>query len=72
MLFDHGVFLFEDLAAERTVRDIARSHEAVIDVAPAVAIPAAATPARDCILEVSVAVVLAHDFPSERRADPRE
>jgi hypothetical protein len=64
--------LIEDLATERSIRDIARSHEAVIDTAPAVAIPAAAAPARDCILKVAVAVVLAHDFPRERRADPRE
>ncbi len=62
----------DDLTAERPVRDIARAHELVIDVAPSVAVPAAASMTRDCILEVGIAVVLAHDFPRERRADPRE
>src|SRR5580704_1002766 len=61
-----------DPTAERPVRDIARSHEFVIYPAPAAAVPAAGAPARDCILKVGVAVVLAHDFPRERRADPRK
>src|SRR5258705_5813139 len=60
--------LIEDLATERSIRDIARSHEAVIDTAPAVAIPAAAAPARDYIFKVTVAVVLTHNFPRERCA----
>ena len=33
---------------------------------------AAAATARDCILKVSVAVVLTYDFPREKSADPRE
>ena len=71
MLFAHGL-LIEDLATERSIRDIARSHEAVIDTAPAVAIPAAAAPAGDYIFKVTVAVVLTHNFPRERRANPCE
>src|SRR5258708_21442976 len=66
MLFAHGL-LIEDLATERSIRDIARSHEAVIDTAPAVAIPAAAATARYYIFKVTVAVVLTDKFPRERR-----
>jgi hypothetical protein len=60
------------LPAERPVRDIARSHEFVIDLAPDAAGPVTAAPARDCIFEVGVAVMLADDFPRERRADSSE
>jgi hypothetical protein len=59
------------LTAEWPIRDIARTHEAVVDLAPDAAIPVAATPTRDCIFKVSVAVAMANDFPRERRADPR-
>ena len=70
--FRPWVFLVEDLTAERPIRDIARTHEAVINVAPDAAVPLAAALAGDCILKVGIAVALAHDFPRERRADPRE
>ena len=55
-----------DLTPERPIRDIARSHEAIIDVAPDAAGPVAATPTRDCIFKVGIAVVLAHHFPRQR------
>ena len=60
------------LTAEWPIRDIARAHEAVINVAPDSAVPIAAALARDCIFKVGVAVVMANDFPRKRRADPRE
>jgi hypothetical protein len=61
-----------DLTPKRPVDDIAGAHEVVIDAAPAVAVPAAAALTRDCILKIGVAIVLAHDLPRERRADPSE
>ena len=61
-----------DLTAKRPVRDIARAHEPVVDVAPSAAVPTAVAPTRDCIFRVDIAIVLAHDFPREWRADPRE
>jgi hypothetical protein len=61
-----------DFTAERPVRDIAQAHELVIDVAPDAASPVAAALTRECIFKVGVAVVLAHDFPRERGADPCE
>jgi hypothetical protein len=61
-----------DLTAEGPVRDIARAHELVIDVTPDVAGPVTAALTRECILRVGIAVVLAHNFPGKRRADPRE
>ena len=61
-----------DLTAKRPVSDIARAHEPVVDVAPSAAVPTAVAPTRDCIFRVDIAIVLAHDFPREWRADPRE
>src|SRR5882757_4862188 len=39
-------------------------------MAPAAAVPVAATPTRYRILKVGIPVVLAHDLPRERRANP--
>jgi hypothetical protein len=58
--FSTMVFLIEALTAER------------VDAAPSAAVPAAAALTRDCILQMDKAVVLAHDFPRNRRAHPRE
>ena|ERR1700730_5107656 len=44
-----------DLTAEWSIRDIARAHEAVINVAPGVAVPAARSLTGHCILKVGVA-----------------
>jgi hypothetical protein len=44
-----AVLLANYLTAEWPIRDIARTHEAVVDLAPDAAIPVAATPTRDCI-----------------------
>jgi hypothetical protein len=61
-----------DLTAERPIRDIARTHEAVINVPADAAVPMTASLTRDCIFKVDIAVALAHDFPRKWCADPKE